>query len=679
MMGLTILLIHILLMGTTTASSSSSISSGTSSSTSFLSQFDDPVHHRRFQRRIQQEWSRRSSRQRSNDIGIKDGTGIGSQQQQHHHHHQFENLTVTTDRERSPRRRRRTVSSISTKSSRSSGDVTPLQDIHENIDIDFALYIHSTVMDISRSIRQSKGHYYSVPNIGDNNINVNNNRILPSYTYSRGGRIGSVSASASHCNGDENDDTIADKDPSSRNRRNFLPSTQYGADPTGRMDSTASFQALLQDVLSCQYFPCRTMASGIVDLGGAVIDLEGGQYLISQPIYIPPHYGNIHIMNGSLRASSTNTNTNTNSSTTNTTNTIPPFPSNRWLIEIGNRTECQRKNNDPQQSCHEFINLHHLLLDGRMTAAGGIKLDRVMGTTVDTVFVVGFPHVGIQVNDGHEVMIINSWLAEWYWDHLSPPSCGSQDSIGIQLNGNDHCITNTIIFHCTKIGVQVNGNANLLVGVHTWNGGGVGIQLGSSQNPAKNIRLIDCYLDYNALTVYSPQQVTVENTFFLQTGVNIIARNASGTAGATSGGDGGTIRDFTLRSNSYMGGTRRPNPIEVIGKFTTVRNVQVVDSFSANKSTKVMKSLSLKNTTSWIFNFTDDLLFPGLIDDYISYSVVSSSDKFFSHMARRLSQRSDSTMSSSSSSSFESMVSVIEIVTSESVDATVHVTVQQGL
>lgn len=643
------LLIHTVFVVNTSSATQAGRSSSTLSSSSTSQFVHRPTHHRKFQRRIQQEWSRRG-RCRRNDLDIIPDLEINRNK------HQDENQTVETSRDL---RRRRTTSStsIGSSSSSSSADVT-LRDIHQHLDVDFAIYIHSTAIDISRSIRQSRGHYY-VPNIGGNNIN---NVMIPS-TFSHWRDV--VGSSSSLCDAsDVMDDHDSNDTP--RRRRNFLPATTYGADPSGRSDSTAAFQALLLDVLSCQNAPCHTMASGIVDLGGAVIDLEGGQYIISQPIYIPPFYGNLNIMNGSLRAS-------TNSTVTNTTSTVPPFPSNRWLIEIGNVDECHPKN-DQQQSCHEFINLHHLLLDAQMTAAGGVKVDKVMGTTIDTVFVVGFPHVGIQVNDGHEVIISNSWLAEWYWDHPSPPSCGGQHSIGIQLNGNDHYVTNTIIFHCTKVGVQVNSGANLLVGVHTWNGGGVGIQLGSPQKPARSIRLIDCYLDFNALDVYSPQQVTVEYAFFLQTGVNIIASNDSIATTGTPGG-GSTIHDFILRSNSYMGGTRRPNPIEVIGKFTTVRNVQVVDSFSANKSTKVTKSLSLKNATSWVFNFTDNLLFPGLPDDYISYSVVSSSDKFFSHMVRRL-QPLDSSMSSSSSVSISS---IIEIVTSEPVDATVHVTVQQGL
>jgi hypothetical protein len=37
------------------------------------------------------------------------------------------------------------------------------------------------------------------------------------------------------------------------------------------------------------------MASGIANLGGATLDLAGGEYLVSRPIVIPPMVGNVRI------------------------------------------------------------------------------------------------------------------------------------------------------------------------------------------------------------------------------------------------------------------------------------------------------------------------------------------------------------------------------------------------
>jgi hypothetical protein len=40
------------------------------------------------------------------------------------------------------------------------------------------------------------------------------------------------------------------------------------------------------------------LSNGIADLGGAVLDLSGGDYLVSAPIVIPNNYGNLHITGG---------------------------------------------------------------------------------------------------------------------------------------------------------------------------------------------------------------------------------------------------------------------------------------------------------------------------------------------------------------------------------------------
>ena len=45
------------------------------------------------------------------------------------------------------------------------------------------------------------------------------------------------------------------------------------------------------------------MVLGITDLGGATLDLSGGEYLISAPLEVPMFFGNLLIRDGTLRAS----------------------------------------------------------------------------------------------------------------------------------------------------------------------------------------------------------------------------------------------------------------------------------------------------------------------------------------------------------------------------------------
>lgn len=59
----------------------------------------------------------------------------------------------------------------------------------------------------------------------------------------------------------------------------------YGADPTGQNDSTDPILRAITDALSG---PGRGfLYEGIVNLGGARIDLDGGNYLISRPLLFP--------------------------------------------------------------------------------------------------------------------------------------------------------------------------------------------------------------------------------------------------------------------------------------------------------------------------------------------------------------------------------------------------------
>lgn len=70
--------------------------------------------------------------------------------------------------------------------------------------------------------------------------------------------------------------------------------TSYGADPTGKTDSTNAIIAAVTDALNGP--SSGFLMNGIVNLGGARIDLDGGNYLISRPIQFPvPGRGNLFV------------------------------------------------------------------------------------------------------------------------------------------------------------------------------------------------------------------------------------------------------------------------------------------------------------------------------------------------------------------------------------------------
>ena len=61
--------------------------------------------------------------------------------------------------------------------------------------------------------------------------------------------------------------------------------TSYGADPTGKTDSTAAILGALSAALKgpSEGF----LMEGITNLGGVQVHLEGGNYLISQSLRLP--------------------------------------------------------------------------------------------------------------------------------------------------------------------------------------------------------------------------------------------------------------------------------------------------------------------------------------------------------------------------------------------------------
>lgn len=59
--------------------------------------------------------------------------------------------------------------------------------------------------------------------------------------------------------------------------------TSYGADPTGKSDSTDAILGAISDALNAPGNGA-VLIQGIVNLGGVRVDLDGGNYLISRPI-----------------------------------------------------------------------------------------------------------------------------------------------------------------------------------------------------------------------------------------------------------------------------------------------------------------------------------------------------------------------------------------------------------
>ena len=223
----------------------------------------------------------------------------------------------------------------------------------------------------------------------------------------------------------------------------WLPA-DFGADPTGVKDSSPAFDALLSALLSVNY--THRLASGIIDLGGATIDLQGGDYLISRPLVVPFCFGNLHLQRGTLRASA-------------------QFPNASSMLLIGNGTTdlCHP---DGQDTTLENVAVSELMFDGQQYAAECITIRAIMGAVLGpSNFYLGFTRAGVSVLGGHEVQIENSWFGQYVY---SDPRKEHGNAIGIEVIGNDHDILNVVVYSA-KVGIYMRGAANLIWNAHTWN------------------------------------------------------------------------------------------------------------------------------------------------------------------------------------------------------------------
>jgi hypothetical protein len=386
-----------------------------------------------------------------------------------------------------------------------------------------------------------------------------------------------------------------------------LNPADFGGDPTGRVDSTAAFAALCARLFNASGRAGNRMASHITNFGGATLDLAGGEFLISAPLVVPVLVGNVRITGGTLRASQT-------------------FPADRFLIEVGS-ADCVPA--DAQGVCNEYVVVHDIMLDAAHVAAGGVVVYHTMGATVGpNAFLAGFNQAGVLVEGGHETIVSDSWMAEYYWSDgaaraNASSACQSgttNGSVGVIFNGEDNYMSNVIVFDFTCTGVIVNGAATTLDGVHCWNGGGVAISLQGSYDIQD--RIINCYLDYSQLVITEPKFVLAQGNFFYNAHTVLAGDALHGLVmreNVYSLNDYGGDESIVLQpSSSGSGG----------GGLPTCSKVVVEDDIDAEQSTaphhiratSARQSLYQQNATDWAFNFSATLLLPR-IDD-VAYSLV---------------------------------------------------------
>ncbi|GKV36042.1 hypothetical protein SLEP1_g44221 [Rubroshorea leprosula] len=428
-----------------------------------------------------------------------------------------------------------------------------------------------------------------------------------------------------------------------REGRVFYP-IGYGADPTGKQDSSDAILQALNDAFHVQ--SGLVLLPGVNDLGGIEIDLQGGDYRIGKPLRFPPganvlvsispflnnnYFGMLRaswqclwtglsllfsfpffdigdgtfepqVKGGTLRATGT-------------------FPGDRYLIELwspdsrplfqtnGNLTG--RKDFNRDRIRYEDITFRDILFDSSFRAGGIFIIDSAR-IRIDNCMFIRFLTEGIRVKRGHETYISSSFLGQ----HLtvgSDPDEKDCSGTAIDLDGNDNAVTDVAIFSAA-IGILLKGQANIITGAHCYNKatywGGIGILVKSTPGSSSLTRIDNCYLDFTAIVMEDPFQVHVTNGLFLGD-ANVVIKSVRGT-----------ISGLNIVDNMFTSESHKGVPIvRLDGNFSSIDQVVIDRNNAIGMSLKstVGRLTVAGNGTKWVADFSPVLVFPSKIN-HLHYS-----------------------------------------------------------
>jgi hypothetical protein len=173
---------------------------------------------------------------------------------------------------------------------------------------------------------------------------------------------------------------------------------------------------------------------------------------------------------------------------------------------------------------------------------------------------------------------------------------------------------------------------------------GIGILVdapGNTQN-----RIVACYLDYSSLVAVDPQELLIVDSFFLCAG-NIVIDSGKECGLVVHNyrhivlyyscvyhaGDLNTIAGLTIMNNQFNHCTN--DTVIFAGNFTSVQDITIVNNMVASnytsKSTQASAKLTLTDATQFVFDFSDVLLLPYIVDVWYSIEIESG---FAQHCSR---------------------------------------------
>ncbi|WCJ33389.1 Pectin lyase-like superfamily protein [Euphorbia peplus] len=405
--------------------------------------------------------------------------------------------------------------------------------------------------------------------------------------------------------------------------------TEYGADPTGREDSTEALEKAVREAVYGYGSDNdgQQLYSGIHDLGGSQLHLDGGTYKVSRPLRLPcMGVGNFMFHGGSLRASDN-------------------FPSDGYVIELWSTT------NSPDSISYEDISIKDIMIDANFRG-GGISVSNAVRTIIDNCYISHFTTNGIYIKGGHETFVRNSFIGQRITVGGDPRE-KDFSGIGIKIVGNDNAVTDAVIFSAS-VGVMIIGQANVLTGIHFYNKyfhlGGVGVYI--KQPGLTQARITSCYFDYTGIIAEDPVQLQITDSFFLGN-ARVVIKSLDGVVCQVSIVDNMFTGDWTGAPIVELDDAK--SPFKIIEQVVVERNIVR----GMNLKSTTAKGLVSGNGTIWKVDLSDVLLFPNRIQD-VRYTFQEGGGAFPIHVLRNVSENR------------------VTIESNMHVSATVHVFVDQN-
>eukprot|EP00041_Stephanoeca_diplocostata_P031955 m.1007926 g.1007926 ORF g.1007926 m.1007926 type:complete len:516 (+) comp24057_c0_seq37:343-1890(+) len=414
----------------------------------------------------------------------------------------------------------------------------------------------------------------------------------------------------------------------------------YGADPSGKTDSSAQIQQAIDDAWKAGTVANRsiTLNPNSVDLGGIVLEFGGGHYLLSQPLTLPAAGGgNILFRDGAFHASAS-------------------FPRIRYLLEasaIPSVADGQTGSHTRDQSHvrYRYLTFENIEFDAAKQAAGGVLMTNFEEIRFFLCLFSGYIERGLWTyGTGNELFIDSCWFHE-YIDNRYCHMTSNKTGTAIHLDNNDHSIANTVVF-CSLQGLIINGSATVVRNLHVYTEGITTYPYGCAHVTAgtTSVRFVGCYFDGCPVFVDNPSDLQISDSFFLLAegdsspglapivltalpwkSENLIQISGVQIFGNTANGRGS---NYTFVELNETNAKFNHNDIH-----DTVIDNNVVSIYSQRTyGTRIIGSRAsgiqvAANTTEFVVDLSDKLLFSPTLLSGVTYSleIPSPDDTFVQH------------------------------------------------